>query len=92
MGDVRWAESCRTAFRKYVTVTRRGPEPDSKRYPDHQPSDLRPTDAAYWQKRGNNTLGIGHVFKYPYSYYDLLRRGGDPELERALNAKAYHLF
>ncbi len=45
MGDVEWAESCRTAFRKYVTVTRRGPEPDSKRYPDHKPSDLRPTDS-----------------------------------------------
>ncbi len=92
MGDVRWAESCRTAFRKYVTVTRRGPEPDSKRYPDHPPSDLRPTDAAYWQRRGDHSLGIGHVFKYPYSYYDLLRRAGDPELRRALDAKAYHLF
>ena len=80
MGDVEWAESCRTAFRKYVTVTRRGPEPDSKRYPDHKPSDLRPTDAAYWEKRGDNTVDIGHVFKYPYSYYDLLRRADDPEL------------
>jgi hypothetical protein len=38
MGDVQWAESCRTASRKYVTVTRRGPDPDSKRYPDHKPS------------------------------------------------------
>jgi hypothetical protein len=92
MGDVQWAESCRTAFRKYVTVTRLGPEPDSKRYPDHKPTDLRPTDAAYWEKRGDNTLGIGHVFKYPYSYYDLLRRAGDPELRRTLDAKAYHVF
>ena len=92
MGDVEWAESCRTAFRKYVTVTRRGPEPDSKRCPDHKPSDLRPTDSAYWERRGDNTVDIGHVFKYPYSYYDLLRRAGDPELRRALDAKAYHLF
>ena len=92
MGDVKWAESCRTAFRKYVTVTRRGPEPDSKRYPDHKPTDLRPTDSAYWERRGDNSVGIGHVFKYPYAYYDLLRRAGDPELRRALDAKAYHLF
>jgi hypothetical protein len=92
MGDVQWAESCRTAFRKYVTVTRRGPEPDSQRRPDHQPSDLRPTDSAYWERRGDKTLGIGHVFKYPYSYYDLLRRADDPPLRRALDAKAYHLF
>lgn len=92
MGDGQWAESCRTAFRKYVTVTRRGPDTDSKRFPDHAPSDLRPTDSAYWERRGDNTVGIGHVFKYPYSYYDLLRRAGDPELRRALDAKAYHLF
>jgi hypothetical protein len=92
MGDVTWAESCRTAFRKYVTVTRKGPDPDSKRYPDHRPSDLRPTDAAYWKRRGDRSVGIGHVFKYPYSYYDLLRRAKDPELKRAWDAKAYHLF
>lgn len=26
MGNVEWAESCRIAFRKYVTVTRKGPD------------------------------------------------------------------
>jgi hypothetical protein len=92
MGDVEWAESCRTAFRKYVTVTRRGPDADSRRIADHKPSKLRPTEAAYWQRRGDKTLGIGHVFKYPYSYYELLRYADDSELERSLNAKAYHLF
>ncbi len=92
MGDVQWAESCRTAFRKYVTVTRRGPEPKSKRYADHKPTELRPTDAAYWKRRGDKTVGIGHVFKYPYAYYDLLRRARDPDMRRTLDAKAYHLF
>ena len=92
MGDVAWAESCRTAFRKYVTVTRRGPDPDSQRRPDHKPSQLRPTDAEYWRRRGNKDVGIGHVFKYPYSYYDLVRRAGDPELQRVLDAKAHLLF
>ncbi len=37
-------------------------------------------------------MGIGHVFKYPYSCYDLLRRANDPALTRAWDAKAYHLF
>jgi hypothetical protein len=92
MGDVEWAESCRTAFRKYVTVTRRGPDKDSKRRPDHRPTDLRPTAAAYWEKRPDKSLGLGHVFKYPYAYYDLRRRANDPELTRAFDAKAYHVF
>jgi hypothetical protein len=92
MGDVQWAERCRTAFRKYVTVTRRGPGPDAQRRPDHKPTDLRPTDAAYWKKRGDKAVGIGHVFKYPYSYYDLRRRADDRALTRVLDAKAYHVF
>lgn len=92
MGDVEWAESCRVAFRKYVTVTRRGPDADAKRIPDHKPSPLRPKDATYWRKRGDHAVDIGHVFKYPYSFYDLLRRANDPELNLAWEAKAYHLF
>jgi hypothetical protein len=92
MGEVELAESCRTAFRKYVTVTRRGPDPDAKRIPDHKPSNLRPRDATYWEKRGDHAVDIGHVFKYPYSYYDLLRRANDPELVRTMDAKAHHLF
>jgi hypothetical protein len=92
MGDVAWADSCRTAFRKYVTVTRRGPESDARRRPDHPASDLRPTDAAYWEKRPDHSLGLGHVFKYPYSYYELLRYADDPALRHALDVKAYHLF
>ena len=92
MGDVEWAQSCRTAFRKYVTVTRRGPQPDDRKIKDHQFTKLRPDDTEYWQKRGQKTLGLGHVFKYPYAYYDLLRRAKDPELEAEFDAKAWQLF
>jgi hypothetical protein len=92
MGDVEWAESCRAAFRKYVTVTRLGPQPGDRRIADHKPSQLRPSKAEYWEERGDHSLGIGHVFKYPYSYYDLLRRADDSELQAEWEAKAYHLF
>ena len=92
MGDDDWAESCRTAFRKYVTVTRIGPAADDKRRPDHKPSQLRPDQAEYWQNRGDRTVGIGHVFKYPYSYYDLLQRADDPTLAKEWDAKSYHVF
>lgn len=92
MGHETWAEACRPAFRKYVTVTRLGPEAGAKRYADHPPTDLRPTDAAYWYQRGDNSLGIGHVFKYPYSYYELLAQADDPSLAQEWDAKAYHVF
>ena len=92
MGDAEWAESCRTAFRKYVTVTRKGPQQGDRKIKDHQFSKLRPDDTEYWRKRGDKTLGIGHVFKYPYAYYDLLARAKDPELEKEFDNKAWQLF
>ena len=92
MGDVEWAESCRTAFRKYVTVTRMGPQPGDREFKDHKFSKLRPNDAEYWRKRGDKTLGIGHVFKYPYAYYELLTRANDPDLAEGFESKAWHLF
>lgn len=92
MGYEEWAESCRTAFRKYVTVTRMGPQADDRPIKDHSPSDLRPNEAEYWRNRGDKSLGIGHVFKYPYAYYDLLSRANAPELEQAWEEKAWLLF
>ncbi len=91
-GDEELAEGCRTAFRKYVTVTRKGPGRDARKIKDHAPSPLRPNQAKYWQQRGDKAVGIGHVFKYPYGYYDLLRRANDETLAETLDAKAYHLF
>jgi hypothetical protein len=91
-GGEEWAESCRTAFRKYVTVTRKGPQDDDRKIKDHAISRLRPTDAEYWRTRGDMTLGIGHVFKYPYAYYNLLARAQDAALEQELEGKIWQLF
>ncbi len=92
MGDVEWAESCRTAFRKYVTVTRMGPQPGERAIKDHGFSQLRPREATYWQQRKETSLGIGHVFKYPYAYYDLIDRANDPVLQQKLEGKVWQLF
>jgi hypothetical protein len=92
MGDAEWAESCRQAFRKYVTVTRKGPQAGDRVIADHGASALRPNQTAYWQKRGEKTLGLGHVFKYPYSYYDLMRHVDDAALAREWDGKADQLF
>jgi hypothetical protein len=92
MGYEEYAESSRTAFRKYVTVTRQGPKPTDRKISEHKFSKLRPDEAAYWQQRGDKTLGIGHVFKYPYAYYDLLARANAPELQQEFESKAWRLF
>ncbi len=92
MGNADWAESCRTAFRKYVAITRKGPAADDKRYTEHKPTQLRPNQTEYWQQRTEKQLGIGHVFKYPYSYYDLLRRVDNDTLKREWDEKGYRVF
>lgn len=92
MGDADWAESCREAFRKYVTITRKGPSPDDKVYAEHKPSKLRPNSAEYWKQRGDKQVDIGHAFKYPYSYYDLLRRVNDDAIKQELDTKAWRGF
>ena len=92
MGDEEWAESCRVAFRKYVTVTRMGPKPEDRKIKEHKFSRLRPDEAQYWRQRGDKSVGIGHVFKYPYAYYDLIERAKDEELEREFERKAWRLF
>jgi len=75
-----------------VTIVRRGPDKDARRIADHKQSELRPKDAAYWKQRGDRAVDIGHVFKYPYSYYNLMRRANDPDLKKAMDSKAWHLF
>ena len=91
MGYVTWADSCRDAFRKYVTVTRLGPEPtagDGKTIRRRNGARSRPgTGRNVGSRRWD-----WHVFKYPYSCYDLLRRAGDPELAAEWDRKAYHVF
>lgn len=92
MGDTDWAESCRQAFCKYVTITRNGPQPGDKVYAEHKPSKLRPNSAEYWRERGDKQVDIGHAFKYPYSYYALLRRVNDDVLKQELDEKAWRVF
>ena len=75
-----------------MTVTRKGPDPDGKRYTEKKSSKARPNSAEYWRQRGDHAVGIGHVFKYPYSYYDLLRCVDDPALKREWEAKAHRVF
>lgn len=91
-GGEEWAESCRPAFCKYVTQTRKGPASTDRRIADHSQSDMRPDQLEYWQKRGDRSLGIGHVFKYPAAYYSLLEHAEDPTLEQKFDALAWQIF
>lgn len=69
-----------------------GPQQSDRKIKDHAFSELRPNDAEYWNKRAERSLGIGHVFKYPYAHYDLLARANDPELQMELEQRAWQIL
>ena len=92
MGDIEWAESCRVAVRKHVTVTRNVPEPGALKLAGHRPSQVPPSQVKYWKQRGDKTPEIGHVLEYIYGYYDPLRHAKDDSLAAELDTMAYQIF
>jgi hypothetical protein len=92
MGYEPWAESCRTAFRKYLTVTRLGPDTDERAARVLTVSGCGPTDTVYWKGRNPDGIQLGHIFKYSYSFYDLLRRADDRRLEDCWKQRIDLLF
>ena len=79
------------AYRMYITTMRRGPGETAQRYPEHQPSKLTPLNYEYWERK-RSVSGLGHVFKYPYSFYNLISQLDDEELRQRVVAEGYRIF
>ena len=92
MGYAELVRKGRHAFRQYVTRTRIGPLVTDKPRPEHPPNETRPLERAYWQKRKDQPVGIGHCFKYPYGFYGLMALARDPRLKQRCLDGAYHIF
>lgn len=92
LGHPALAARARGPFRMYVKTLRRGPKVGDRLIPDHPPSDLTPLDAAYWEKKRRVREGLGHAFKYAYSFYHLLPRLRDTALRQQCLAKAYQIL
>jgi hypothetical protein len=48
----------------------------------HLAVSLTPLERGYWAQQKPVSLRLGHVLKYPYSFYNLLRGLDDPELRK----------
>ncbi|MEZ5540436.1 MAG: hypothetical protein R3F42_00110 [Pseudomonadota bacterium] len=86
------AATAHRAYRMYIHTLRRGPRPTDRRIPDHPPATLTPLDHAYWAQRRNVLSSLGHVFKYPWSFYSLLSRLDDTDLKQRCLAAAHLIF
>lgn len=86
------AEAGIHAYQLFVKVARQGPTPDARRIPDHADRGQDPLTHGYWEQRGQGDPRLGHCFKYPYSFHNLLARASDPQLTRRCMAIAHLLF
>lgn len=80
------------AFKQYIKRIRMGPLDTDKVRTEHVPSTRRPDQRAYWNVRQKGSVEIGHVFKYPYGFYGLLRYAGDTVLRTRCLDAGYHIF
>ena len=92
LGYPQLAARAHDAYRMYIKTMRRGPGETSRRIPEHEPSTLTPLDKGYWEQRKKVRPGLGHAFKYPYSFYNLLQGLKEPELKKRCSIEAYRIF
>ncbi len=86
------AARAHAAYRMYIGHLRRGPGVSARPIPEHPASDLTPLDQAYWERRTSVRPGLGHAFKYPWSFYSLLARLKDSVLRDRCLAESYKIF
>jgi hypothetical protein len=92
LGYPELATPAHNAYRMYIETMRFGPGETDRHIADHLPSLLTPLDQGYWEQGKPVRPGLGHAFKYPYSFYNLLRKLGNPELESRCRAECYKIF
>jgi len=92
LGYPQLAAQAHRAYRMYIRRIRRGPAKTDKHYPEHPPSALTPLDPDYWKRSKPVRPGLGHAFKYAYSFYNLLNGLNDTELGKRCVAESYRIF
>lgn len=86
------AAPAHTAYRMYIKTLRRGPKETDRPIPDHPASTLTPLDYGYWKNRKSVRPGLGHDFKYAYSFYNLLSSLSHSDLKERCIAESHKIF
>ena len=86
------AARAHTTYRMYIKTMRQGPAETDRRIPDHPASALTPLDNDYWEQKKSIRSGLGHAFKYAYSFYNLLAKLNDPVLRDRCLIESHRIF
>ena len=76
------------AHRLFIKLSRNSPDEGEPVSRDNALDRFEPTTAAFWQTdhEGGREWLVGHVFKYTYSFYDLIQHVDDENKRNALEA------
>jgi hypothetical protein len=80
------------AYAMYLKTMRRGPKEGDPRISDRERMTSTPLEEAYWRDREPILEGLGHAFKYPRSFYDLLNGLDDAPLKQQCLDESYQIF
>jgi len=86
------AARAHNAYRMYIKTMRRGPKETDRHIPDHPASTLTALEYDYWKQRKSVRSGLGHTFKYAYSFYNLFSKLRDPILRERCRAESHKIF
>lgn len=92
MGYRDLAHAGHPALRTMIALVRRGPQKGDRRIPDHSRNRWTPLDLEYWKVKRPTLSGLGHAYKYPYSYYNLRSRLKNRQLQEQCDAESYKIF
>lgn len=92
LGYQQTAASAHLAFRMYVATARAGPRETDEPRPEHARTGRTPLELDYWKARSSVRPGLGHAFKYAYSFYRLLSTLKDPVLRQRSLDESYRIF
>ena len=92
LGHPNLAAQAHNAYRMYIKTMRNGPTEKSPHIPDQPPSKLTPLVHAYWENRKSVRSGLGHAFKYAYSFYNLFSGLSDPDLKKRCLEESHKIF
>jgi hypothetical protein len=92
LGYPQLAAPARDAYRMYISTMRRGPKETDRHFPEHPPSLSTPLDYEYWKNKRSVHSGLGHAFKYAYSFYNMLSGLHDMDLKKRSLAAGYRIF
>ena len=78
-------------YETYVRRIRQGPLDGDAERAEHKQALSVPTQESYWQQKSGD-WALGHVCKYPYGFYGLMKLADDETLKDRCETVAFRIF